>query len=298
MTMTEYASVLQKSLDKQIVQESCTGWMEANAKNVKYNGGRTIKIGKISFAGGLSDYDRDNGYTKGSAHFGYETFEMKMDRNKKLRVDRMDVDESGFIISASEMAAEFQRTVVIPEMDAYRIMTVAKAASISETYTVSASTLYSKLLDDIAKLRDVGVTDMVIMLSHLIGGIMDKTEKISQNISLTEFSSGKLNTVVKSIDNIPILRAPSARMKSDFVFYPGKDEDDYGGYAPADGAKSINWIIAPRNAPIAISKTDNIKIITPEENQLADAWDVPYRKYHDCFVPENKRAGILVSYAG
>ena len=48
-------------------------------------------------------------------------------------------------------------------------------------------------------------------------------------------------------------------------------------------------------SPIAVSKTDNIKIITPEANQFADAWDIDYRKYHDLFVPENKKAVIAVS---
>ncbi len=43
------------------------------------------------------------------------------------------------------------------------------------------------------------------------------------------------------------------------------------------------------------SKTDNVKIITPEANQFADAWDIDYRKYHDLFIPDNKKAVIAVS---
>lgn len=54
-------------------------------------------------------------------------------------------------------------------------------------------------------------------------------------------------------------------------------------------------LICPKNAPIAVSKTDNVKIITPEANQFADAWDIDYRKYHDLFVPDNKKAVIAVS---
>ncbi len=54
-------------------------------------------------------------------------------------------------------------------------------------------------------------------------------------------------------------------------------------------------LICPKNAPIAVSKTDNVKIITPEANQFADAWDIDYRKYHDLFIPDNKKAVIAVS---
>ena len=60
---------------------------------------------------------------------------------------------------------------------------------------------------------------------------------------------------------------------------------------------AVNWLICPRTAPIAVSKTDNVKIIAPEVNQFADAWDVDYRKYHDLFIPENKKAAIAVSIA-
>lgn len=58
---------------------------------------------------------------------------------------------------------------------------------------------------------------------------------------------------------------------------------------------AVNWLICPKSAPIAVSKTDNVKIISPEVNQFADAWDVDYRKYHDLFIPENKKAAIAVS---
>ena len=64
------------------------------------------------------------------------------------------------------------------------------------------------------------------------------------------------------------------------------------------GILAVNWLICPKSAPVAVSKTDNVKIIAPEVNQFADAWDVDYRKYHDLFIPDNKKAAIAVSVAG
>ena len=61
------------------------------------------------------------------------------------------------------------------------------------------------------------------------------------------------------------------------------------------GILAVNWLICPKSVPVAVSKTDNVKIITPELNQFADAWDVDYRKYHDLFIPESKKAAIAVS---
>ncbi len=40
----EYAKIFQKELDKQVVQAATSGWMEANAGQVIYNGGDEIKI--------------------------------------------------------------------------------------------------------------------------------------------------------------------------------------------------------------------------------------------------------------
>lgn len=104
-------------------------------------------------------------------------------------------------------------------------------------------------------------------------------------------NQGELEFTVKTINGVSIIPVPSARMKTDYVF----DKND--GFSPADSAKQINWIICPRTAPIAISKTDNLKIITPEQNQFADAWDIDYRKYHDIFIPDNKKAAIALCTA-
>ena len=59
------ATLFQETLDKVAMHEALTGWMEANAGDVIYNGGAEIKIPKMSLQG-LGDYDRDNGYTQGS----------------------------------------------------------------------------------------------------------------------------------------------------------------------------------------------------------------------------------------
>ena len=46
-----YASVFQSALDDMIVQESTTAWMEENAEQVIYTGGKTVKIPKMTLTG-------------------------------------------------------------------------------------------------------------------------------------------------------------------------------------------------------------------------------------------------------
>ena len=112
------ATNFQKALDVLAVREAVTGWMEANAGQVKYTGGEEVKIPKMSVQG-LGDYDRDNGYLMGSATLEYETKKMTQDRGRKFQLDSMDVDETNFVTTASSVMGEFQRTKVIPEIDVW-----------------------------------------------------------------------------------------------------------------------------------------------------------------------------------
>ena len=288
----EYAKVFQKELDKQVLEGSTSGWMEENASQVIYNGGSEIKLPKLSLQG-LGTYDRDSGYVSGAVTYAYETFTLSQDRGRRFRIDALDVDESGFGLAAANVAAEFQRTQVIPEIDAYRYSKLAAAAGIRETYTPDKSTVMSSLLGQLGKVRDItgDEGDVVIVMSRPVYDKLMLSGEISYAVENSSFKQGELEFSVKSINGVPVIPVPSARMKSAYTF----KADGVGGFAAAAGAKDINWVICPKTAPIAISKTDNVKIITPEANQFADAWDIDYRKYHDLFIPDNKKAVIAVS---
>ncbi len=288
----EYARVFQKELDKQVIEGSTSGWMEENASQVIYNGGSEIKLPKMSLQG-LGSYSRGDGYVSGAVTYAYETFSLTQDRGRRFRIDAVDVDESGFGLAAANVAAEFQRTKVIPEIDAYRYSRLAAAAGIRETYTPDKSTVMSSLLAQLGAVRDVtgDEGDVVIAMSRPVYDKLLMSGEISYSVETADFKQGELEFSVKTINGVPVIPVPSARMKTAYTF---KGDGD-GGFSPASGAKDINWIICPKSAPIAVSKTDNVKIITPEANQFADAWDIDYRKYHDLFIPDNKKAVIAVS---
>ncbi len=289
---TEYAKVFQKELDKQILEGSTSGWMEENAAQVIYNGGAEVKLPKMSLQG-LGSYSRDEGYVDGAVTYAFETFTLSQDRGRRFRIDAIDVDESGFGLAAANVASEFQRTKVIPEIDAYRYSKLAAAAGIKEDYTPDKATVLSQLLAQLSQVRDEmgGEDDVVIMMSRPVYDKLMLTGEASHCIEQAQFTQGELDFAVKTINGAPVIPVPSARMKTAYTFTADGD----GGFAPTASAKSINWIICPRSAPVAVSKTDNVKIIAPALNQFADAWDVDYRKYHDLFVPDNKKAAIAAS---
>lgn len=296
----EYAKIFQQELDKQVVAEATSGWMEANAGLVKYNGGNEVKVPKISMDG-MGNYDRANGFVDGSVTLEYETKTLTQDRGRTFQLDRMDVDETNFVATAGAVMGEFQRTKVIPEIDAYRYSSIASQAIAKGRavggYTASETDILKKLKYDIAEIYDVaGEIPLVIILSGAIAQILDTSTELTRQLGVVEFTNGTINTKVKAIDEVPILKVPSARMKTAYVFNDGKTAGQTaGGFVPAAGSKNINWIICPRTVPIAVSKTDKIRIFEPDTNQKADAWKIDYRKYHDLWILDNQFDNIKVN---
>ena len=114
------ATLFMTQLDKIAVQEATTGWMDANAGQVIYNGGSEVKIPKMSVQG-MGDYDREAGYQRGSVTLEYETRKMTQDRGRLFQLDPMDINEANFIPTAGAVMGEFQRT-----QGSYKIQTDEK----------------------------------------------------------------------------------------------------------------------------------------------------------------------------
>ena len=298
MNTMQYASVFMTELDKQLVEKSTTGWMEDNAKQVQYNGGAEVKIPKMTMSG-LGDYDRNSGFAQGAVAVTYETRTLTQDRGRTFQLDAMDVDETNFAATAGAVMREFQSTKVIPEIDAYRyskIHELAEAAGKANTYTPAVNTIFEKLMNDITAVRDAAgeCTEVVIAMSAKVAGMLDLAKGGTNVLQSGYFEQGKAEIKVKEIDGCPIIRVPSARFQTKYTFMDGVENAE-GGFAAAEDAKGINWMVMVKQAPVAISKTDVTRIFDPMTNQNANAWKIDYRKYHDLWIMDNGMDGVLVS---
>ncbi len=296
----EYASVFMEALDTQLIEYSTTGWMEDNASQVQYHGGAEVKIPKI-LMNGLGNYDRDGGFVKGAITLNYENMVMTQDRGRTFQLDAMDVNENNFALVAGNVMGEFQRSQVIPEVDAYRYSNIYKIMSETDniaTYTPNVDDIFDELLENITQIRDTvgdGV-EIVIAMSAKVAGLLDRAKGGTQVLQSGSLMQGNAELKVREIDGCPVVRVPSARFKTDYIFMNGTAEDEeIGGFKATDEAVDMNWIIAVRNAPIAVSKTDVNRIFDPMTNQNANAWKIDYRKYHDLWITDNGKKGIFVS---
>lgn len=297
------ATNFQKALDLLAVREAVTGWMEANAGQVKYTGGAEVKIPKMSVQG-LGDYDRDNGYLMGSATLEYETKKMTQDRGRKFQLDSMDVDETNFVTTASSVMGEFQRTKVIPEIDAYRLSKIATeainanvAGMVQYGYTPGAANTSAlrKVKEGIAAIRDLGY-DGPLVIHATDSFILELELELANKISTVNFKKGGIITKVPAVDEVPIIPTPANRLVTAIKLNDGKTSgQEKGGFEKGATAKDINFEIMPLKTPVAISKQDKMRIFDPNTNQKADAWAMDYRRFHDLWILENKVNSIYVS---
>ena len=240
----EMAKIFQQELDKQMLTAGTSGWMEANATHVKYNGGDTVRMPMISTSG-LAKYDRDNGFNQGAVTLAYKDYTLTQDRGRTFQLDSMDVDESNFIASAGSVMGEFQRLQVAPEIDAYRyskIAALAKGASHeSATFTPTKDNILGKLDEEITKLQDIIGEDepLVLIMATPVRTILNGAKDVTRYLDVADFKAGAVNTKVRTYNEIPILSVPSARMKTAYIFADGKTTGQEAGGFKADTGTAV-----------------------------------------------------------
>lgn len=298
----EAAKIFQQQLDELAVQSLVTGFMEQNTNGIKYTGGDEIKIPDIDMDG-QANYNRNTGYVKGAVNVAYQTLKMTQDRGRKFYLDAMEVDESNFIAEASRVMGKYQKTKVIPEIDAYRISKLATYAmgvdgdlQARYNYTLDGN-IIKEIKKGIKTVRENGADEVFILATY---DTVSAVEEVSLGkLQSVTFSQGGIDTRVPSIDGCPLIYVPSNRMYSSIQLLDGTTVgQEQGGYKKADDAKNINFVIVDKSTPIAVTKQDIVRIFDPTVVQDLNAWQLDYRRFHDLWVLKNQMGKIYVNVQG
>lgn len=298
-----YATIFSPVIDQALVATLTSALMQADAADVQYNGGASIKIATITTPG-LGDYTRTTGYPSSALSVDWNTYTFEKDRALRMNIDKFDVDETNFVDTVANAVKVMRENDTDPEIDAYRyskvFATVAATALAAtrapmEKYTPAAATILGKLQDDMTAVQDtVGETaPLVCYMSRQAYGVLAKTDDLSRSLSALETPINGVMTKVKGLDNMPIIPVPSARMRTAYTFNDGAATF---GFAAAATAGHINWIIAPRGSLKAVVKGDDVKIITPELNQTFSGWSILFRLYHTLLVLDAKIPAMRISF--
>lgn len=271
-------------LDEVYQQNALTAVLESDASLARAGANANeIVIPKISMDG-LADYSRNSGYVNGDVNLTWETVKFNYERGRAFTVDDMDNEETQNL-AFGRLAGEFIRTKVIPELDAFRFATYAA--------TTGAGTATGTLAtgeDVIAALRvatsamdeaEVPMENRYLFITPTLYGLIQDMDSTKSREVLSRFAS--------------VTQVPQTRFYSAIELLDGKtDGEEKGGYKKAEGATELNFEIIHKPATLQFTKHAVPKIISPSQNQDADAWKYGYRNYGLCDTYENKAAGIYV----
>ena len=290
-----YATIFSPVIDQALVATLTSALMQADAADVKYEGGATIKIATFTTPG-LGNYTRATGYPSGALSVDWNSYTFEKDRAIRMNIDKFDVDETNFVDTVANAVKVMRENDTDPEIDAYRyskVFSSVAGASLLATpapmahYTPAAATILGKLQDDMTAVQDtVGETaPLVCYMSRQAYGILAKTDDLSRTLNALETTINGVKTKVKGLDDMPIIPVPSARMRTAYTYNDGASTY---GFAAAATAGRINWIIAPRGALKAVVKGDEVKVIEPGVNQTFSGWSILFRLYHTLLVLDAK----------
>ena len=244
----------------------------------------------------LGDYDRNSGYTNGDVTLTNETVKFNYERGRMFTVDAMD-DEETAGIAYGKLASEFIRTKVAPEGDAFRFATYAGTSGISKVATPAT---LSTGADVISALRaatnkmdedEVTYERRYLFITPTLKGLIDDLDTTKSKEVLSRFEQ--------------VILVPQTRFYTAIDMLDGKSTNETkGGYKRhAKGSETgdtngadINFMVIQKDAVVQYNKHIAPKVVTPEQNQTADAWKFGYRKYGLADVYENKVAGIYLHH--
>lgn len=283
-------------LDDVYKQSSKTAVLDGDSTLVQMGANTNeIVIPKISMDG-LGDYSRNSGYVDGDVTLTNETVKFNYDRGRAFSIDNMDNEETAGV-AFGKLASEFIRTKVVPEMDAFRFAQYAGTTGISK---VSTGATLSTGADVISALRaatnkmdedEVPTENRILFITPTLDGLIQDMDTTKSREVMGRFAEKVL--------------VPQTRFYTAITLYDGKTDTSsqdkgvnqkVGGFVKAAAGKDINFMVVHKPALLQYTKHTVSKVITPEENQSADAYKFPYRAYGLADVYENKTAGIYLHH--
>lgn len=267
-------------LDEIYKLNSLTAVLDGNPELVREgaNAGELL-IAKLSMQG-LADYNRNTGYVDGDVTLEWETIKADYDRGRMFSVDNVDNQDSADV-AFGQLANEFIRTKVTPELDATRFAKYAQTSGVGKA---------SGALDDGAKViaairkavttmdeAEVPAEGRILFITPTLKGLVD------------DLDTNKSREVLKKFAEIK--EVPQSRFYTQITLTPNAA----GGYTKtATTGKEINFMIVHPTATVQFPKHIAPKVVTPEQNQNADAYKFGYRIVGIAKVKENKVSGIYV----
>lgn len=219
----------------------------------------------------------------GDVTLDYETKKCDYDRGRMFTVDAMDNIESAGI-AFGRLSGEFLRTQVVPELDTWRLAKYAGYASGNNVVTGAiadgkAGIAAIRAGKTAIKNAEAKTETCYLFISTTLKGMIDDLDTTASKKAMEDWAG--------------VIEVPASRFFDKVTL----TKTGAGGFATT-GGKAIDFLIVDKNAAIQYQKHTVSKIITPEQNQTADAWKFGYRTVGIAEAKDNKKVAIYVHKAG
>ncbi|OMD31362.1 capsid protein [Paenibacillus odorifer] len=280
-----FLTVLQQKYTKELTSSGLT------TQNAQFIGTKTIKIPRLD-VGGYKDHSRSGGWNRQAISNDFETKVLAFDRDVEFFVDAMDVDETNQILSAANTTNVFETEQAIPELDKYRYskihadyVALGKTPDITELTVANALQVFDKLMQNMDE-AEVPEEGRIMYVTPTVHTLLKQAEDMKRVINV-QANNGAIDRVVRSLDDVTLVKVPSSRMKTAFNFT--------NGAVPGVGAKQINMILIHPQAVIAPIKHSAIYLWEPGSHTGGDGYLYQNRRYTDLFLINRKVEGIQIN---
>ncbi|GHU65416.1 hypothetical protein FACS1894184_01170 [Clostridia bacterium] len=176
-------------LDEVYAQASLTAVLDGAAELMR-QGARVneLIIPKLSMQG-LANYSRNDGYVLGDVSLTHETLTCNYDRGRMFTVDAMDDAETAGI-AFGQLAGEFIRTQVTPELDAFRFSQYAQSAGAQIREELTSGTEVLTALREAANLMDsneVPLDQRALFITSALLGLVEDMDTTVSRAALSRF---------------------------------------------------------------------------------------------------------------
>lgn len=295
-------SKLSGELDKMIVAKAATGFFGDGGFGAKFQGTKTVLIDDVEMDG-LGKYDRATGFPKGAVKINQTPYELTMERGTTFTIDRLDAEETGIDNLPGKLggnAGEFVRTQVVPEVDAYGLSKLFAIAKDNEQLVGGGVALKGNktagiLTDAINAVSDAygEDEDLIAFCDSAFHADLMNTTEFTRKLDISDFKKGEIDTKVKSLNGCKIIKVPTARMKSEYVFKVGGEQNF--GFAAAEGATNVGCIVLPRKIVHRVMRVQKCRFWTPDQNIDMDAYKLDFRFVYDFLIKQSVR-GCIFAY--
>lgn len=284
--LIQLASSYVPVLDEIYQEASKTAILDGNPELVQAGANANELVIPMMTMDGLAEYSRNSGYVSGDVSVTNQTKICNFDRGRKFTVDSMDDAETAGI-AFGQLAGEFIRTKVVPELDAFRFASYAGLEGINalsgdldggEAVIGALRAAATKMDED-----EVPMEERHLFITPTLYG------------AVQDLDTNKSREVLSRYETVTLV--PQSRFVTAIEQLDGKSTgEEMGGYRIASGAKNINFMVVHKSAVIQFSKHVAPKIIPPEINTDSDGWLYGYRQVGIAEGYKNKVAGICVHH--